>query len=44
MPTSDEVSTLKRALEEIREPMNHDYENVVRLVDYLCDQLKSGVA
>lgn len=39
MPTAEEVAMLKKKLEEIREPVKHEYEKAVKLVDYLCDQL-----
>lgn len=43
MPTAEEVVMLKKKLEEIREPVKHEYEKAVKLVDYLCDQLKGDV-
>ena len=43
MPTTEEVAMLKKKFEEIREPVKHEYEKAVKLVDYLCDQLKGDV-
>ena len=43
MPTAEEVAMLKKKFEEIREPVKHEYEKAVKLVDYLCDQLKGDV-
>lgn len=38
--SNEELLRLKKGLEGIREPMNHEYEKAKELVDYLCDQLK----
>ncbi len=43
MPTAEEVAMLKKKFEEIREPVKHGYVKAVKLVDYLCDQLKGDV-
>lgn len=43
MPTTEEVAMLKKKFEEIREPVKHGYVKAVKLVDYLCDQLKGDV-
>ena len=43
MPTAEEVAMLKKKFEEIHEPVKHEYEKAVKLVDYLCDQWKGDV-
>ena len=44
IPTSEERLILSQGLEEIRETFEHDYERAVKLVDYLCVQLKDSIA
>lgn len=44
IPTHEETLILRHELEGIRETFVHDYERAVKLVDYLCVQLKDSIA